>query len=389
MPVWDVFGRNKGKKPQKDEAPQGEKKPEEEYQHEPTEPPVPLFSTAGEHGLKTLAESDQDTVDIVFVHGLTGNRETTWTYNKTLYWPRDLLTKELPYARILAFGYDADVIRVLNTAGSNTIRDHGKSLAQDLSMRRIRTQSSDRPIIFVAHSLGGLVVEQAMLIARGSSQLYVKSLLPSTIAIAFIGTPHLGSSKADWARPITRLSNLLRKTNKEIVAVLSPGSEMLANLQQEFHTMIEDRRRNDGMWIDIFCFYEELSYPGIGDIVPRQSAILPDYPNASIHQNHSEMTKFSGEMDAGYIRVRDQLWLWADAVPKKKPEVAAAPVQSQIQSEDEPEPNSAPEEVDASQPREEDTRKTPQNERRAVSSGGGAVFIGNVNAGRDFTYNTR
>jgi hypothetical protein len=78
---------------------------------------------------------------IIFVHGLTGNRETTWTYNKTLFWPRDLLAKELHNARILTFGYDADVIGLLNIAGSNTIRDHGKSLAQDLAMLRLRSQS--------------------------------------------------------------------------------------------------------------------------------------------------------------------------------------------------------------------------------------------------------
>ena len=81
-----------------------------------------------------------------------------------------------------------------------------------------------------------------------------------------MGTPHYGSNKADWFSPITRFSNLLRKTNREIVAVLEPGSEMLANLQQEFHTMLEDRRRNEGKWIDIFCFYEELAYPGIGEV---------------------------------------------------------------------------------------------------------------------------
>ena len=77
-------------------------------------------------------------------------------------------------------------------------------------------------------------MEQALLISRGSSQRHVKELLESTIATAFMGTPHLGSSKADWAGSITHLSNLLRKTNKEIVAVLQPGSEMLATIQEEY-----------------------------------------------------------------------------------------------------------------------------------------------------------
>lgn len=79
------------------------------------------------------------------------------------------------------------------------------------------------------------MVEQALLIARGSSQLHVKLLLHKTIAIVFMETPHAGSPKAD------ALSNLVRKTNRSIVAVLEPGSEMLEILQQEFHTMLEDR----------------------------------------------------------------------------------------------------------------------------------------------------
>ena len=97
---------------------------------------------------------------IVFVHGLTGNRQNTWTHNDGVFWPQDLLREDLPTARIMTFCYDADVVGIVKTAGSNTLRDHGKSLANDLAMRRARSNSIMRPLIFVAHSLGGLVVEQ-------------------------------------------------------------------------------------------------------------------------------------------------------------------------------------------------------------------------------------
>jgi hypothetical protein len=78
----------------------------------------------------------------VFVHGLTGNRETTWTWSQkreTVFWPRDLLKDDLPNARIMTFGYDADIVHALTIAGSNTLRDHGKSFAHELAMRRKRT----------------------------------------------------------------------------------------------------------------------------------------------------------------------------------------------------------------------------------------------------------
>ena len=82
----------------------------------------------------------------------------------------------------------------------------------------------------------------------------------------FMGTPHLGSNLANWGTPISKLSKLLRKSKSEIVGVLQPGSEMLAAVQQEFHTMLEDRSRNDSKYIKIFCFYEEVAYLVLGEV---------------------------------------------------------------------------------------------------------------------------
>ena len=43
---------------------------------------------------------------IVFVHGLTGNRETTWTHKEAkVFWPQAFLARDLPNTRILTFGY--------------------------------------------------------------------------------------------------------------------------------------------------------------------------------------------------------------------------------------------------------------------------------------------
>ena len=76
----------------------------------------------------------------------------------------------------------------------------------------------------------------------------------------------MGSNKADWGAVLSRLSSVLHKSNSEIVQLLQPGSEMLANLQQEFHTMLDDRRKTKSQIIDIFCFYEEIPMLGVGEV---------------------------------------------------------------------------------------------------------------------------
>jgi len=111
---------------------------------------------------------------------------------------------------------------------------------------------------------------QALLIARGAAEHHLKSLLESTFAIAFMGTPHMGSTKAEWATILSRLTNLLRRTNKNILSSLEPDSEVLANVQQEFHTMLDDRSQNQGSRVEIYCFYEEIAVLGIGEVCLKQ-----------------------------------------------------------------------------------------------------------------------
>lgn len=98
---------------------------------------------------------------IVFVHGLTGKRTKTWLADgATLPWPKELLSKKIPEARILTYGYNADVVHFIKPAGQNTVLEHARNFAGDLTDLRRRTHSFQRPLIFVAHSLGGLVCEQ-------------------------------------------------------------------------------------------------------------------------------------------------------------------------------------------------------------------------------------
>ena len=125
---------------------------------------------------------------------------------------------------------------------------------------------NDRPIIFVAHSLGGLVVEDVLLASKNSAEPHLQRVLECTRGIVFMGTPQCGSDLANWGSICGNMTNMLKKTNLSLVDVLKPDSEVLARIQQEFHTMIRARLDAGRPQIKITCFYEDLPVRGVGEV---------------------------------------------------------------------------------------------------------------------------
>lgn len=231
----------------------------------------------------------------MFVHGLTGNREATWTHENGIFWPK-LLAQDVNTARIMTFGYDADVVNMFGMAGNNNTRNHGKSLAFKLSDRRPHCR--ERPIIFIAHSLGGLVCAQALLHCRESDKS-LENVFRSTRGIIFMGTPHAGSDLAESGYRLGKVLNTIWKTNSDLLEILRQKSQALTAVQQQFQQLL----LKPGVNINIFCFYEERDVRGVGTIVPEGSATLSQYSNQGIAANHMDMTKFSGTDDDGYQSV--------------------------------------------------------------------------------------
>lgn len=101
----------------------------------------------------------------MFVHGLNGDAINSWTNPDTkAFWPKDFLPSDIPSARVMTFGYNADAA-FGNTAAD--IVDHAKDLLGSLIDKREEEEENRRPIIFIAHSLGGIVVKQVWNYASG------------------------------------------------------------------------------------------------------------------------------------------------------------------------------------------------------------------------------
>lgn len=83
----------------------------------------------------------------------------TATETAGTFWLRDFLPRDIPGARVYSFGYDS---QVLFTRANGDINTFARSLLANLvAVRSGKLQS--RPLVFLCHSMGGLVVKQVRL----------------------------------------------------------------------------------------------------------------------------------------------------------------------------------------------------------------------------------
>lgn len=72
-------------------------------------------------------------VDIVAVHGITGDAYGTWTHDNGIMWLRDLIPKDLPGVRVFSYGYPAKVFFTLETG---CLEDFSRGLLEGLKGER-------------------------------------------------------------------------------------------------------------------------------------------------------------------------------------------------------------------------------------------------------------
>ncbi|HUT25478.1 MAG TPA: alpha/beta fold hydrolase, partial [Sumerlaeia bacterium] len=131
--------------------------------------------------------------DVIFVHGLDGDGTTTWHPKKQpgKFWPK-WIGEDLPDVGVWSLDYDAPS---LNWKGhAMPIVDRATHCLAVLDSHKI----GERPVVFIAHSLGGLLVKQMLRHACDFGDPKWSAVLEQTKGIVFLSTPHSGSDIASW-----------------------------------------------------------------------------------------------------------------------------------------------------------------------------------------------
>ncbi len=218
---------------------------------------------------------------IIFVNGVFGDSVSTWTNAETgAYWP-DLLAADPEFSESDIYVYDFESPKlgraqeILELAGrlknfldaQNVIRDHGE-------------------IVFVCHSMGGLIVRAYLLDAR---------IPPGKLAfLFFLGTPTAGANVAEIAMHLTANPQL------DNMQPLGPDT-YVKNLREQWLRSSDDPVLDYPRKVSSYCAYEVRPTYGF-KIVPEVSATyLCNRATTAIEANHLDIVKPKDRNDEIYV----------------------------------------------------------------------------------------
>ncbi|KAL2108516.1 hypothetical protein VUR80DRAFT_3732 [Thermomyces stellatus] len=257
----------------------------------------------GPLGLRPLVLSAEPQVDLIFVHGLRGGSVKTWRKedDPRYFWPKYWLPlePEFRHVSIHSFGYDSDWAS--SKPSFLDVHDFGQALYEEMRSSPFLRQNPSNPIVLVGHSMGGLVIKKAYLVAQEDS--HETQLSKRIRCMFFLATPHRGS---DYAAVLNRILKVSGVSSKQYVKDLTSGSMSTKLLNYEFGKFAQD--------LMIYSYYEtQETKLGVssGLIVDRDSAVLgPAFTNERVHYlaaNHRDICKFQSMEDSNYISLKNML----------------------------------------------------------------------------------
>ena len=149
-------------------------------------------------------------------------------------WPKDLLAKEFPSARIIALNFQTALSEWSShpSRSAKSMMERSDEFLEKLADARV---GANRPVVFVAHSMGGLLVKQMLLQAQDDPRF--TNLAASTKGVVFYSTPHNGSWLSNYFQTVGSVLRL----SVEVVELAS-GSKVLQDLNERFgRTFAPDR----------------------------------------------------------------------------------------------------------------------------------------------------
>jgi len=216
--------------------------------------------------------------DIVFVHGVEGDHDASWQLagKRDTFWPR-WLGEDFPQVGIWSFGYPVATTEFKgSTMGLN---DRARNFLNVLLANGM-DEHEDRPLIFICHSFGGLVVKAMLETAEDSKDRAVQRIRSRTRGVVLIATPNHGAQLADFIQYLARV--LVTVT----VDDLKIGNPELLRLNRWYRSYATHNN------VKTLVFCEKKRTHGL-NVVPETAADpgIPDVDPIPLDEDHISICK--------------------------------------------------------------------------------------------------
>ncbi|KAF2455214.1 hypothetical protein BDY21DRAFT_324439 [Lineolata rhizophorae] len=258
--------------------------------------------------LKSFDDASKHRVDLLAISGLGGHAFGSFKERGGPHmWLRDSLLAGLEGSRVLLYGYDA---RVHASQSFQDLEALGSALKECVHF--LAQSSGHKPLGFIAHSLGGLVVKEAIIQMSHATAFYGDSSR-SICGAFFFGVPSQGMKVESL------ISMAKDQPNQALLHSLGTESQTLRKQHREFLKAFDSR----DTWM--CCFYETSSSPTALPVDGRWKMCGPPallvscnsathcrpwedttYNVQALPRNHSDLVKYS-RFDPDYLTVLSKL----------------------------------------------------------------------------------
>lgn len=165
-------------------------------------------------------------VSCLIISGLASHPFGSWQphgRDKSFMWIRDELPRRLPGVRFLVYGYDT---ALCGSTSFQVIPDLAISLVQTVKAIGWSAPSA-KPVLFLVHSLGGIVLKKTLVILAGGDH-QERAVLAKIKGDIFFGVPSQGMNMSDIFEMLGNQPNI------DLVSGLSNQSHFLPRLDEQF-----------------------------------------------------------------------------------------------------------------------------------------------------------